>query len=59
MKYYFNKSVNVTFEEVIQNVTNELNKEVFGILTEIDVEATLEKKLNVKFRKKIQNTWSM
>ncbi len=51
MSYYFNKKVNVTFEEAIENVTEELKKEGFGILTEIDVTDTLKKKLNVDFPK--------
>lgn len=51
MKYYFNKTVNGTFEEVIEKVTKELEEEGFGILTEIDVTATLKKKLDVDFKK--------
>ena len=51
MSYYFNKTVNGTFEEVIDKVTQELKKEGFGILTEIDVTATLKKKLDVDFKK--------
>lgn len=51
MKYYFNKTVNGTFEEVIDTVTNRLKDEGFGILTEIDVTQTLKKKLDVNFKK--------
>lgn len=51
MKYYFNKTVKGTFEEVIDKVTQELKAEGFGILTEIDVTATLKKKLDVNFKK--------
>jgi len=51
MKYYFNKTVNGTFEEVIEKVTQGLKDEDFGILTEIDVTATLKKKLDVNFKK--------
>jgi uncharacterized protein (DUF302 family) len=51
MEYYFSKSVNVSFDEALVKVVNELNKEGFGVLTEIDVQATLKKKLNVDFRK--------
>ncbi len=50
MSYYFNKIVEGTFSKVIENVTEELKKEGFGILTEIDVKATLKKKLDVDFR---------
>jgi len=51
MNYYFNKTVNGTFEEVIEKVTKKLEEEGFGILTEIDVTATLKKKLDVDFKK--------
>jgi uncharacterized protein (DUF302 family) len=37
MEYYFNKTVNGIFEEVIKKVTKEFKEEGFGILTEIDV----------------------
>ncbi len=50
MSYYFNKIVNGKFTKVIGNVTEELKKEGFGILTEIDVKATLKKKLDIDFR---------
>jgi uncharacterized protein (DUF302 family) len=51
MKYYFNKTIKGTFEEVIDKVTQGLKDEGFGILTEIDVTATLKKKLDVNFKK--------
>ena len=44
MKYYFNKTLNGTFEEVIDKVTKGLKEEGFGILTEIDVKETLKEK---------------
>jgi uncharacterized protein (DUF302 family) len=50
MEYYFTKEVNLNFEEAINKVTEELKKEGFGILTEIDVKATMKKKLDVDFR---------
>ncbi len=50
MDYFFNKVVEDSFENVITRVTEELSKEGFGILTEIDVRATLKKKLDVDFR---------
>jgi len=49
MKYYFNKKIDVTFEEAVEKVTEELKKEGFGILTEIDVKATFKKKLDVDY----------
>jgi uncharacterized protein (DUF302 family) len=51
MNYYFNKRLkNQNFEEVIQKVTDELKNQGFGVLTEIDVKATLKKKIDVDFR---------
>ena len=51
MSYYFNKTVSADFESVKKKVIAELEKEGFGILSEIDVQATLKKKLDVDFRK--------
>jgi len=51
MSYYFSNILNFTFDEAILKVTEELKKEGFGIITEIDVKETLKKKLNVDFRK--------
>lgn len=48
--YGFTKIVKLGYEEAIEKVTEELKKEGFGILTEIDVKATLKKKLDVDFR---------
>lgn len=50
MTYYFTKEVELSFDEAINKVTEELKKEGFGILTEIDVKATMKKKLDVEFR---------
>ncbi len=43
--------VNVPYEEAIARVTEALKGEGFGILTEIDVKATLKKKLDVDFKR--------
>lgn len=51
MSYCFSKTLASSFDEVVSNVTEELKKEGFGILTEIDVKETLKKKLDVDFRK--------
>ena len=52
MKYYFNKILkNKGFDSAITQVTEELKKEGFGILTEIDVQDTLKKKIDVDFKK--------
>ena len=50
MTYYFNKEINNSFDQTIGKVTELLKEEGFGILTEIDVTATLKKKLDADFR---------
>ena len=49
MKYYFSKTIPGSFEDAIIKVTEALKAEGFGILTEIDIKATLKKKLDVDF----------
>ncbi|HKI45629.1 MAG TPA: DUF302 domain-containing protein [Balneolales bacterium] len=51
MNYFFNKKVTLSFDDAIQKVTEELKKDGFGVLTEIDVKETLKKKLDVDFKK--------
>ena len=51
MSYYFNNTINGTFEGIIDKVTQKLKEEGFGILTEIDVSETLKNKLDVNFKK--------
>ncbi len=51
MAYTFSKQLDMTFEAAIEAVTTALKSEGFGILTEIDVAATLKQKLGVDFRK--------
>ena len=50
MSYFFSKKVEMNFENALTRVTEELQKEGFGILTEIDVKATMKAKLNVDGR---------
>lgn len=45
-RYGFGKQVATTFDKAVEQVTAELQKEGFGVLTEIDVAATLKKKLD-------------
>jgi uncharacterized protein (DUF302 family) len=49
MEYYFSKTVSESFDNAINKVTEALKAEGFGILTEIDIKATLKKKLDVDF----------
>ena len=49
MEYYFSKTITETFDDTILKVTEALKAEGFGILTEIDVKATLKKKIDVDF----------
>ena len=51
MNYYISKTIDQNFEDAIQLVTEKLNEEGFGVLTEIDVKETLKKKLDVDFKK--------
>jgi uncharacterized protein (DUF302 family) len=45
-RYGFGKQVDFPFEQAIERVTAELQNEGFGVLTEINVAATLKKKLD-------------
>ena len=51
MSYYFTKTTPLGYEQAIARVQEELKKEGFGVITEIDVRETLKKKLNVDFRR--------
>lgn len=51
MKYYNEKKVKGSFEDVIKKTIKELEKEGFGVLTEINVNETFKKKLNIDFKK--------
>ena len=50
MTYHFSKTLALGMDEAIVRVTDELKKEGFGILTEIDVQKTLKAKIDVDFR---------
>ncbi|MFQ5447106.1 MAG: DUF302 domain-containing protein [Saprospiraceae bacterium] len=50
MSYYFSKIIESDFDAAIEKVTAALKAEGFGILTEIDIRATLKKKLDVNFQ---------
>lgn len=48
--YGFNAKYNGSFDQAVAKVTEELSKEGFGVLTEIDVKAVLKKKLDIDKR---------
>ena len=49
MSYYLAKMLSVSFDEAVTRVTESLKTEGFGILTEIDISATLKKKIGVDY----------
>ncbi len=50
MSYYFAKTVEGSFDDVISRATDALKAEGFGVLTDIDVKATLKKELDADVR---------
>jgi uncharacterized protein (DUF302 family) len=50
VSYYFRTSLAIPFDEAIDKVTQALQGKDFGVLSTIDVKATLKKKLDVDFR---------
>jgi uncharacterized protein (DUF302 family) len=51
MTYGFSKKVSLSFEQAIEKVTEELKKEGFGVLTTIDIQATLKNKIGADIPK--------
>ncbi len=47
MSYYFNHTLSTDFGSAIEKVTAALKEEGFGVLTEIDIKATMKEKLDV------------
>jgi uncharacterized protein (DUF302 family) len=51
MKYYIEKTLNSDFDSAVSKTKDALQKEGFGVLSEIDIDKKLKEKLNVDFRK--------
>ncbi len=51
MSYYYSTTVKGNFDDIVNNTTELLQKEGFGVLTQIDIQQTLKKKLDVNFQK--------
>jgi len=49
MAYYHSTQLKKPFNEAVTQVTENLKKQGFGIITSIDMKATLKEKLNVEF----------
>jgi len=50
MKYYIAKTITGGFPAVVDRVIEALKAEGFGVLTDIDIKATMKKKLDLDFR---------
>ena len=51
MNYFYSKTIDQSFDEAIDHVTDKLKEKGFGVLTEINVNEMLKKKLDVDFKK--------
>jgi len=50
MSYYFSRTIDASFDDAVKRTTDALAEKGFGVLTTIDVEATMKAKLGVDFR---------
>ena len=50
MNYHFSKTIKANMDQAIEKVTEELKKEGFGILMDINIQKTFKEKIDVDFR---------
>ncbi len=50
MSYYFSKTLDVPFDDAVSRARKAITAHGFGVLTEIDVAATLKKKIGAEMR---------
>ncbi len=51
MEYYFSKMLNTSFDEAVQQTTDSLKKEGFGIISEINIHEKLHERLGINYKK--------
>jgi uncharacterized protein (DUF302 family) len=51
MEYYFSKTINASFDEAINRVTEALKTEGFGIVSEIRMHEKFKEKLDIDFKR--------
>ncbi len=51
MKYFYSRKLNGSFDETIETIKEELKKEGFGVLSDVNVKELFKARINVDFRK--------
>lgn len=51
MSYYFSRRLKIPFAEALQKLTHNLKQQGFGVITTIDLQDTLKRKLDIDFRR--------